>query len=177
MGRLNDSSELTQAISAILQKHHAEIRALGLSFVGFKDSAHQTLEEIQAAVAEIRSRLPRRAFPAKTKRIYREVSLLKFGGRCQIHPTVVIVDHTGRATPESEYDHFIGHSENGIDQGWIVSRRANRTLRNQREQYRPEFEIFQRELKAYLNGTSPQPRPTSGLLKPSPGGSDQIQIF
>lgn len=176
MGRL-PSSELTAAISAILHKHQAEIKALGLSFIGFKESAHNTLEEIHAAVAEIRARLPRRAFAAKSKRIYREVSLLRFGGRCQIYPDIVIVDLAGRATPQAEYDHFIGHSENGLDQGWIVSKKANRTLRNQRERYRPEFEIFQRELRAFLqnNGTLSSKRNLTG--KPSPPDAAQLKVF
>ena len=158
MGRPQQpSAELTQAISAILQKHHAEIRALGLNFVDFKGASIRAFDDIQTALTEIRSRLPRRDFPAKTKRIYREVSLFRFRGRCQIYPDILIVDPAGRVTEQAEFDHFVAHSENGLDQGWVVSRKANRTIRNKREQYRPEFAIFQRELRAHLRGNKQRP--------------------
>lgn len=118
-----------------------------------KDLTHLGLSKISDVtekVVDIRSRLPRRAFSSKTERLFREVSLIKFGGRCQIYPDIRIVDYAGNLTTEGEYDHFFHHSENGQDQGWIVSKRANREMKGNRQKYEPEFRIFQRELSTYI---------------------------
>ena len=71
-------------------------------------------------------------------------------GKVAIYPGIRVVDHAGRLTDDGEYDHFIHHSENGIDQGWIISKKANREMIGNRQKFEPEFRIFQRELNAYL---------------------------
>lgn len=133
-------------VEALLKKNASELKELSL----FKET-HQKLEKIESTVIDIKSRLPRREFSAKTKRLFQEVSLIKFGGRCLICPEIRVVDDAGNITDEGEYDHFYNHSENGHDQGWIISKKANRAMKDNRQKYRPEFEIFQRELSEYLN--------------------------
>ncbi len=134
----------------MLERKNAEIEQIGKDLTVFRGAA-QTLEKIESTVIDIKSRLPRREFSAKTKRLFREVSLIKFGGRCLIFPKIRIVDRAGNITENGEYDHFFNHSENGQDQGWIISKKANRAMKDNRQKYRPEFEIFQRELNSYLN--------------------------
>lgn len=135
------------------------------------------ITDVNDKVVDIRSRLPRREFSSKTKQLFREISLIKFAGRCQIFPKIVIVDDTGDMTPEGEYDHFIHHSENGPDHGWIISKKANREMKGSRQKYEPEFKIFQRELDAYLteNRIRMQYMPPPGAKKPVRGG--QIGLF
>jgi len=122
-------------------------RQIGLQF----DKIKSTAENISADVIDIKNRLPRREFSAKTKRLFREVCLMRLGGRCLIYPKIKIVDRKGNITKDGEYDHWLNHSENGHDQGWIISKKANRTMKDNRQKYRPEFEIFQRELSSYID--------------------------
>jgi len=161
----------TALMSTMLERKSAEIEQIGKDLTVFKGAA-QTLEKIESTVVDIRSRLPRREFSAKTKRLFREVSLIKFGGHCLIYPRIRIVaietasrcrdggpagqglrivDRAGNITEDGEYDHFFNHSENGQDQGWIISKKANRAMKDNRQKYRPEFEIFQRNLNSCLN--------------------------
>lgn len=122
-------------------------RQIGLQF----DKIKSTAENISADVIDIKNRLPRREFSAKTKKLFREVCLMRLGGRCLIYPKINIVDQKGNITKDGEYDHWYNHSENGHDQGWIISKKANRAMKDNRQRYRPEFEIFQRELSSYVD--------------------------
>ncbi len=100
---------------------------------------------------------------------------MRFGGRCLIHPGIRVVDGAGNITEHGEYDHFFNHSENGQDQGWIISKKANREIKDSRQRYRPEFDIFQRELRAYLGTAAVRIVREPNLSNPIP--KEQMALF